>query len=495
MVHDPTLAPIARTADLRALEVRHAADGLMERAGAAAAEVARGMLADRREPVVVLAGPGNNGGDAFVVARLLRAAFFDVVVVSIADPAKLPKDAAAACAAYRIEEGSIASAPPAQRPALIVDGLFGVGLTRALSPDYAALVAWARRADAPILALDIPSGLGADDGVAREPTICATATATFIALKPGLLTGDGPDHCGEVSVHALGLEKELDHLGGRRLDWTHIARTLPATLLRRERRVHKGSFGTLGIVGGAHGMVGAPLLAGRAAMRLGAGKVWVGFVAADAPKVDFGAPELMLRRADQVFDGATALVCGPGLGQDADALALVHRATRANVPLVIDADAINLLASDPGLREGLAKRSAPTLLTPHPTEAARLLGCDTRDVEADRLAAALSLSKSFQGHVVLKGNGSVLAHPDGSFDINATGSPTLASAGSGDVLAGMLGALVAQRIDAKTALRIAVCLHGAAADHLVAHGIGPVGVGASELPDAARELLNRTARA
>ena len=141
MVHDPTLAPIARTADLRALEVRHAADGLMERAGAAAAEVARGMLADRREPVVVLAGPGNNGGDAFVVARLLRAAFFDVVVVSIADPAKLPKDAAAACAAYRIEEGSIASAPPAQRPALIVDGLFGVGLTRALLPYLLAQLA------------------------------------------------------------------------------------------------------------------------------------------------------------------------------------------------------------------------------------------------------------------------------------------------------------------------------------------------------------------
>src|SRR5215468_7733155 len=129
MVHDPTLAPIARTADLRALEVRHAADGLMERAGAAAAEVARGMLADRREAVVVLAGPGNNGGDAFVVARLLRAAFFDVLVVSIADPAKLPKDAAAACTAYRVGGGAIASAPPAQRPALIIDGMFGVGLT------------------------------------------------------------------------------------------------------------------------------------------------------------------------------------------------------------------------------------------------------------------------------------------------------------------------------------------------------------------------------
>jgi hydroxyethylthiazole kinase-like uncharacterized protein yjeF len=261
--------------------------------------------------------------------------------------------------------------------------------------------------------------------------------------------------------------------------------------MRQTRNVHKGTFGTLAIIGGADGMTGASILAGRAALRLGAGKVCVYLAAHERPTLDPGAPELMLRAADDVTDDATAIVIGPGLGTDDAARAHVERAVSVNVPLVLDADALNLVAANKSLRSALRGRTAPTLLTPHPAEAARLLGTDTSGVQRDRLHAALLLARELRAHVVVKGAGSVLAHPDDTWDINASGNAGLACAGSGDVLAGMLGALVAQRIDAKTALRVAVCLHGAAADALVAAGRGPLGLPPSELPDAARDLVNR----
>ena len=189
-----------------------------------------------------------------------------------------------------------------------------------------------------------------------------------------------------------------------------------------------------------------------------------------------------------------ACVIGPGLGTDAAAGVLVERALALDVPLVLDADALNVLAANPDLSRATRRRTAVTLATPHPGEAARLLSIDVAAVQADRLSAALNLAREMRAHVVLKGSGSVLAHPDGSWDINASGGPALASAGTGDVLAGVLGAMLAQKLDAKTALRYAVCLHGAAADTLVTRGVGPVGLGASELASAARELINTAAR-
>jgi hydroxyethylthiazole kinase-like uncharacterized protein yjeF len=342
-----------------------------------------------------------------------------------------------------------------------------------------------------VLALDVPTGLDAGTGVLHAPAIRATATATFIALKPGLLTGEGPDVAGIVSVHTLGLDDELAHARGRRLDWALVDAMLGDRLSRSRRNVHKGTFGTLGIVGGATGMTGATLLAGRAAMRAGAGKVRLGFVADARPAVDHAAPELMLGDAAHAIDGASALVAGPGLGLgDASANAL-RRAIDANVPLVLDADALNLIAASASLRAAVAARGRPTLATPHPAEAARLLGVATDDVQRGRVEAAAKLAQSLRAHVVVKGAGSVLAHPDGRYDINASGNPALASAGSGDVLAGLLGALLAQGVEPAMALRVGVCLHGAAADRLVARGIGPIGVAASEIADAARDLLNR----
>jgi hydroxyethylthiazole kinase-like uncharacterized protein yjeF len=432
-----------------------------------------------------------------VVARWLRQWFFDVTTVFRGDPGKLPPDAAAAHRAFVAAGGSVAAdLEPGWRGELIVDGLFGIGLARPLGAAYAAIVERANASGVPILALDIPSGLDADTGTVAGPAIRAIATATFIALKPGLLTGDGVDRCGRISVHDLGLDPEaIAPARGHRLDWPALADTLPDVLRRRSRDVHKGTFGTLGIVGGADGMVGAPLLAGRAALHAGAGKVWIGFIAAGRPAVDWGQPELMLRDAvDVLAAGPDALAVGPGLGTHAPAAELLARALAAPVPLVLDADALNLVAQDASLAAAVRARQAATLATPHPAEAARLLATTTTAVQSDRLGATLALADRLNAAVVVKGAGSILAFPDGTWDINASGNPGLASAGSGDVLTGLAGALLAQGLDAKSALRLAVCLHGAAADACVAAGRGPLGLTAAELAPAARELLNAAAR-
>jgi hydroxyethylthiazole kinase-like uncharacterized protein yjeF len=339
----------------------------------------------------------------------------------------------------------------------------------------------------------VPSGLDAGTGVAHEPVVDATATATFIALKPGLLTSDGPDHCGELSVHSLGLDDAIRETGVR-LEWRPLQRELPPILARRTRKAHKGTFGRACIIGGAEGLVGAALLAGRAAIRLGAGRVVVGLAARKPPLVDWGSAELMLREASTVGDDYDAWVVGPGLGGGERAQAIVEKAAGYSQPIVLDADALNAIAANPSLRDAIVLRTAATLATPHPAEAARLLGCDTADVQGDRVRAATELSTTLRANVVLKGVGSIVARPDGSFDINASGNPGLATAGSGDVLAGILGALLAQGIDAAEAMRIGVCLHGAAADSLVAQRIGPLGLTASELIDAARALVNEATR-
>lgn len=479
------------------MEATANATPLMERAGFAAAEVARTLAGERSGAILVLAGPGNNGGDAFVVARWLREWFFDVTVVFPGTVAKLPPDAAAAHRAFAGAGGATTAAVPiGWHGALIVDGLFGIGLTRPASAEYAALVEWANASAAPILALDVPSGLDADTGTVYLPAIQATATATFIALKPGLLTGDGVDLCGTLSVHALGLDPQrLGAASGHLLQWDALATAIPDVLRRASRNVHKGTFGTLGIVGGAEGMVGAPLLAGRAALHAGAGRVWVGIAAQSAPAVDWGQPELMLRAAERVLGaGAEALVCGPGLGTGDTARGLVALAIAENVPLVLDADALNAIAADSDLASAAAARSSATIATPHPAEAARLLGTSIADVQADRLGAALALATRLNAAVVLKGAGSVLAYRDGTWDINASGNPGLATAGTGDVLAGFAGAFLAQGIEARTSLRLAVCLHGAAADACVAEGRGPLGLTAAELAPAARRILNDAGR-
>jgi hydroxyethylthiazole kinase-like uncharacterized protein yjeF len=489
------IEPIGRVADLRAVERAAAGDPLMERAGHAAAEVARDVLAGATPRVLVLAGPGNNGGDAFVLARWLKSWFYEVAVAFLGDAARLPEDAAAAHRAWLDAGGAtLPEWPESDDWGLIVDGLFGIGLARPIEGVAAQWIVRANASNARILALDIPSGLNADTGIAYPPTIQADWTATFLALKPGLLTADGPDHCGAISTHSLGIDIGAGALG-RRLDWPSLAATLPASLRRRRRNVHKGRFGTLGVVGGSDGMVGAAILAARAALQLGAGKIWVGLAASRPPAVDWTQPELMLRSAAAVVeDKADALVIGPGLGVENRARGLLAKALALSVPIALDADALNLVAADAELARMVAARSAPTALTPHPAEGARLLASTTAAVQNDRLAAALEIAAKFRAGVVLKGAGSVLAFPDGGWAINASGNAGLASGGTGDVLSGMLGALLAQGEPLEDALQIAVCLHGAAADALIAEGIGPLGLTASELAPAARRLINAAGR-
>ncbi|MGQ0653475.1 MAG: NAD(P)H-hydrate dehydratase [Betaproteobacteria bacterium] len=442
---------------------------LMERAGAAAADLAARLCAEGAKDVLVLAGPGNNGGDAKIVAERLRERFFRVSVAS--QPAEIPQG---------------------RHWALVVDGLFGIGLAREVSGDYAKLVDYANAQRCPVLALDIPSGLNSDTGAVLGRAVRATHTITFLSLKPGLLTLDGPDHCGEITVADLGLD--LASLAPASA-WVVTPALFPDALARRPRNFHKGMAGSLAVLGGAPGMVGAALLAGRAALKLGAGRVYVGLLEEAAP-VDFGAPELMLRHADDALgQDLDAVVAGPGLGQGERAETLLGAVLTSDLPCVLDADALNLIAEDSDLRKACARREAGTLVTPHPAEAARLLATTTATVQADRVRAAQQLAENLNAYVVLKGNGSIVAARDGHWFVNTSGNPGMASAGTGDVLSGILGALLAQRFTGEAALVLGVHLHGAAADELVRRGCGPVGLTASELPDAARQLWNTWLRA
>jgi ADP-dependent NAD(P)H-hydrate dehydratase / NAD(P)H-hydrate epimerase len=493
MVNDP----VYRVADVRSLEAAAAGQPLMQRAGLAAAEVARELVAGRSPRVLVLAGPGNNGGDGFVVARWLKTWFFDVEVAFAGDASRLGVDAATALRDWVAAGGETCTDwNRSDDWGLIVDGMFGIGLTRTIDAPYSQWIADVNAAGVPVLALDIPSGLDADTGCAQAATIRARATATFIALKPGLLTADGPDHCGAISVHALDLTTQtLLPARGERLMWDALRKALPQPLHRARSNVHKGSFGTLAIIGGSDGTVGAALLAGRSALYLGAGKVYVGLASTAAPAVDELAPELMLRDAQRTLEmPCDALVVGPGLGTDARARGLVARALASDVPIVVDADALNLIAGDAALASALSARTAPSAITPHPGEAARLAQCSTAAIQVDRLGAAQALATRYNAATVLKGAGSVLTFTNGSWAINASGNAGLASGGTGDVLSGMLGALLAQGIAVDDALKLAVNLHGAAADALVAGCTGPLGLIASELAPAARTLLNCAAR-
>ena len=453
--------PIYLEKDIRRIEQAAKEEPLMQRAGAAAAELAARLCSDSAKDVLVLAGPGNNGGDAKIVADILRQKFFRVTLAGAADAASLPVG---------------------KRWGLVVDGLFGIGLARDIDGDFAKLVNYANSQDCPVLALDIPSGIDSDTGRVLGHAVKASHTITFIALKPGLLTLDGPDHCGALSVADLGLDaRKLVRPTG----YAAAPQLFADALKSRPLNFHKGLAGSVAILGGAQGMTGAALLAGRAALKLGAGRVYIGML--EELSLDPLTPELMLRHPDDALgQDLDALVAGPGLGQSERASALVGAVLASDIPCVLDADALNLIAEDTGLRAACAKRRADTLLTPHPAEAARLLGGKIAEVQQDRLVAAQRLSTEFNAHVVLKGNGSVLAARDGHWFINTTGNPGMACAGMGDVLAGFLGALLAQRLPGEAALVLGVHLHGAAAD---AAGIG-VGLTASEVIDPARRLWN-----
>jgi len=484
-------SPIYSTAAIRDLEGRApGANRLMERAGEAAAELARSLCGDTAKSILVVAGPGNNGGDAFEVATHLKRWFFRVGVVFAGERDKLPRDARAALAKWEGSGGIVLDAiPEATRFDLAIDGLFGIGLKRPLEGRHAALVDELNALRCPVLSLDIPSGIDADTGAVLGRAVRAAHTVSFIAYKPGQLTLDGPDHCGALKLDTLGLDPPaLLEPDGALLD----ADILAAALAPRPKNFHKGQAGSVGILGGAAGMVGAAVISGRAALRCGAGRVYLGLLTPRPPQVDYAHPELMLRKPGALLEKGLVdvLVAGPGMGQADSARKALRAALAAPVTVVLDADALNLIAANRVLSAASAKRSAATLMTPHPAEAARLLGQTTRSVQSDRVAAARAIAQRYKSIVVLKGNGSVIAEPGGKFWINPSGNPGMASAGMGDALAGIVAALCAQGAAPLQALLAGTYLHGAAADALVAAGSGPVGITASEVIDSARSLMN-----
>ena len=470
--------PVLSTAQIRALEARFGDADLMRRAGKAAANFL--LTRTKRDARIVLfAGPGNNGGDALACAVELVARGYLPHVVMLGDPATLPTDARSAwqrlCElptdAFTLQLGASSEIANAE---WIVDGLFGIGLKRPLDGafgDAVRVIAQARGAGAKVLALDAPSGIDADTGaLVGDAVVAADFTLTFLSLKPGLLTGPALDFVGELHCDALGTVAGASTHEAIAVNHAYI----DAVLMPRAANAHKGSQGTCVIIGGADGMLGAATLASRSAMRCGAGKAKVGWLASAAPALDANMPEIMMGSAsDLVASDATAMVIGCGLGVSGAAVRVLTTALQRDVPLVVDADALNLIAQSAELATFMQRRTTRTIITPHPAEAARLLGCSTADVQRDRQRAARDLANGYRCVAVLKGAGTVVCDgtDGGALSINRTGNALLATAGTGDVLAGTIGALLAQGFDAPTAARLGVCMHGAAADELAAGGL------------------------
>ncbi len=479
--------PLYFAADLRVIEQQESGTVLMERAGAAIAESVQNVLPQVQSTVLVLAGPGNNGGDAFVAARLLQN-IYQVSVVFFGKVDHLPPDAAEAYHRWVKSGGEVLSVIPESSWDLVLDGLLGIGLNKPVSGALAEIIQQVNAMGTQVLAIDIPSGLCANTGRVLGQAIRADWTITLLGLKPGLFTHDGPDHTGDVLPDLLGVRSEHP-ASGFLIEHEDVSKLL----LRRRKNSNKGDYGNLVVIGGAANMTGAGLLAARAGLMLGSGRVYLGLLDTSAATLDPVMPELMLRPVDACLavSPCACLVIGPGMGVEQQAKGLLQKALGVESPLVLDADALNMLAEQPNFAPIVRQRNAVTVMTPHPGEAARLLLCSVSDIQQDRIASACRMSQQFNAIVVLKGCGSVIAFPDGRWFINHSGNPGLASAGMGDVLAGMIGALIAQHMSVEEAVLLAVHLHGAAADGLVERGSGPVGLSASEVMTEARWLLNQ----
>lgn len=468
---------------------------LMQRAGHAAFECVRRLAArapsggDDPPRILVVCGGGNNGGDGYVVARLARESGHPVDVLSLAPPEKLKGDAFTAMRDWRDGGGVAVDFDNVDFTAysVIVDALLGTGLQRAVAGRFADAVHAINAAGVPVLAVDIPSGLSADTGQPLGIAVRAAMTATFVGMKRGLLTGAAAEYCGEIVFDRLSLPDTVyqnttpaAHRLGRR--------DLAAALPPRRRTSHKGDFGHVLVVGGDRGMAGAVLMAAMAALRTGAGLVSVGTRVDHAAGLSWRQPELMAHGVEQpaaldpLLHKATIVAVGPGLGQGAWARGLWARLLESRLPLVVDADALNLLAADPC-------RRGRWILTPHPGEAARLLDTDTATVQADRFAAVARLAEQYAACVVLKGAGTlVAAGQTGDISVCDRGHPGMASGGMGDILTGMIAGVAAQCTDLPQAARGAVWLHATAGDKAADNG--ERGIVATDLLHPLGEILN-----
>ena len=461
------------TADeLQNLEMRAAnqlgADTLMKRAGAAAAELIMKRLEDagvEQRRVTLLVGPGNNGGDALACACELREK--GAVVNVVLPGGRRPTSALALAQLERwTQAGGTTYDDPymTEKADCVVDGLFGTGLAKPITGDYLDAVLWFNERQALKVSLDIPSGLNPVTGhwTGSYPGCSADVTITFLCVKSGLYMCEGADAAGEIVLNELDVSVPLSPLSVTGTD------EFPRVLRPRVKNSHKGDYGSVAVIGGTDGMIGASILAARAALISGAGRVTLECRAEHAPHVDMGYPEIMFATKPVNLEDFDAIVLGCGLGTSAEAKARVIEALNCQKPLILDADALNIIAADIKLQDMVLARRAPTVLTPHPGEAARLLRRDTAGVTADRVAACRELAVQTGAIVVLKGAGTVISMRSSRTWINPTGSPMLATGGSGDVLAGMIGAMFAQGYDMVESVLAAVYFHGLSAEGLEA---------------------------
>lgn len=461
------------TADeLQNLEMRAAnqlgADTLMKRAGAAAAELIMKRLEDagvEQRRVTLLVGPGHNGGDALACACELREK--GAVVNVVLPGGRRPTSALALAQLERwTQAGGTTYDDPymTEKADCVVDGLFGTGLAKPITGDYLDAVLWFNERQALKVSLDIPSGLNPVTGhwTGSYPGCSADVTITFLCVKSGLYMCEGADAAGEIVLNELDVSVPLSPLSVIGTD------EFPRVLRPRVKNSHKGDYGSVAVIGGTDGMIGASILAARAALISGAGRVTLECRAEHAPHVDMVYPEIMFATKPVNLEDFDAIVLGCGLGTSAEAKARVIEALNCQKPLILDADALNIIAADIKLQDMVLARRAPTVLTPHPGEAARLLRRDTAGVTADRVAACRELAVQTGAIVVLKGAGTVISMRSSRTWINPTGSPMLATGGSGDVLAGMIGAMFAQGYDMVESVLAAVYFHGLSAEGLEA---------------------------
>ncbi|MBI4697026.1 MAG: NAD(P)H-hydrate dehydratase [Gammaproteobacteria bacterium] len=480
-------------ADVRALDrtaiEAHGIPGreLMERAGAAAFEVLHSRW-PRATRVLVCCGLGNNAGDGYVVARLAAAAGLAVEVLQVGAAAQIAGDALACHDAMRAAGIATRETLPGVRDGdVVVDALFGIGLARDVAGRFREVVDWMNATGRPTLAIDIPSGLQADSGAVLGAAVRADVTITFIGMKQGLFTGAAADHVGALEFADLGVPAAVYDAvppTGRLLDFAELVTRLG----RRPRLAHKGDHGHVLVVGGAPGYSGAARLAAEAAARVGAGLVSVAAHPEVAAGVSALRPELMAHGVRDaaglapLLARASVVAIGPGLGQSDWARELLGKVLDCRLPLVVDADALNLLAMERTRRDDW-------VLTPHPGEAARLLATTTRAIQGDRFGSARALAATFGGSVILKGAGSLVARDGAPVGVVTAGNPGMGSGGMGDVLTGIVAGLHAQGLALHAAAELGACLHAAAGDAAARAG-GERGLLAGDVIAELRALVN-----
>jgi len=476
-----------RSIEQAAIQQGISGDEMMKRAGKAAMAWVMELWSEVQS-IVVFCGAGNNGGDGYVVARYALAEGLQVSVRYVGDIKQLKNEALNAYNACKEAGVEIKPFDPEEviMPDVLVDALLGIGLQGRLRPEMLSAIDAMNEIPAPVLSLDTPSGLNVNDGAVLDTAVVADYTMTFLGLKPGMLTADGTDYCGDLCCYDLDLPTDI-YKDAAPCACSVDFNDFDGALGLRSHNSHKGDFGHVLIIGGAPGMSGAPVISARGALRSGAGLVSIATHPEHAKWLNEKQPEIMCHAVKTktqlklLLDKASVIVIGPGLGQDTWAEMLFHEVMQSSLPVVVDADALHLLKKHQVTREQM-------ILTPHPGEAAMLLGVTSQDIQANRFKAVDDIAKQYHATVVLKGCGTIIASEESDLWICNVGNPGMASGGMGDLLTGIIAGLIAQGVAWEIVATMGACLHGAAGD-IVAEK-GERGMLATDLLPVLRRLVN-----